>query len=66
MARWILNHNRISTVIIFVLFIIQQVVSRRTSDVVAILSSGIYVLGICLIGIGLCKYKLAQCDKARK
>jgi hypothetical protein len=63
MARWILKHNIISTCILILLLLAQQVIIRYTSDMVDVLVSGVYVLGACAIGIYLCKYKLARIDK---
>jgi hypothetical protein len=64
MARWILKHNRISTCILILWLLAQQVIIRYTSDMVDVLVTSIFMFLVLGTGIYLCKYKLAQCDKA--
>ena len=64
MARWILKHNRISTCILILLLLAQQVIIRYTSDMVDVLVTSIFMFLVLGTGIYLCKYKLAQYDKA--
>lgn len=60
MSQWIFNHRKLSTGILVVLFIIQQLVIRRLNDGWGILVSGIYVGVVVLVGVRLSHHKIAQ------
>ena len=63
MSQWIFNHRKVSTVILVLLLIIQQLVISRVSDGWGVLISGIYVGVVVLVGVRLLRHKMAQYNR---
>lgn len=66
MARWIFNNRKTATLILFLLFILDQVIIRYTSDMVDVLVTTIYMCLVTGFGIYLTRYKIAQMEKGSR